>query len=371
MEDLPLLQKSFRRFGILPVYEDKNTLFCQMRPSFSSETQRYVHYLSQIYGKLIDIEIVDENHFKESIQSFKGTVPLIQKEVKIDIPHQLVQLIFTAYQQNCSDIHFEAHRSKCVVRVRKKGQLSVLQELSVENQQLLFNLIKLKAEIDMTDSRRPHDGQFDMQLPNTIVNCRVSTLPCLHGETIVIRLLRNTDYYTPENLGLDKTDFFQTLSKNPNGLWLITGPIGNGKTTTYYSILRHFKQLRVVSLEDPIEVPSNDFVQLTLQADLPPDKFVRNLLRQSVRIVGIGEIRDTQHLKMAVNAALTGHCVLATLHANSLASVTQRLENLGYDRAQQTQFLSGILFQSWAKASERMVVFEDKVFATSKIAGKL
>ena len=371
MKDLPILQKSFRRFGIVPIYEDKNTLFCKMRKSLSLETQRYVHYLSQIYGKLIDIEIVDENQFKESLQSFKGTVPRIQQEVKIDIPHQLAQLIFSAYQQNCSDIHFEAHRSKCVIRIRKKGELSVLQELSVENQQLLFNLIKLKAEIDMTDSRRPHDGQFYMQLPDTVVNCRVSTLPCLHGETIVIRLLKNTDYYTPENLKLDQTQFFQSLCKNLNGLWLITGPIGNGKTTTYYSILRYFKQLRVVSLEDPIEVPSNDFVQLTLQTGLPLDNFVRNLLRQSVRIVGIGEIRDIQHLKMAVNAALTGHCVLATLHANSLASVTQRLENLGYDRAQQKHFLSGILFQSWAKTLERMVVFEDKVFANSRIAGKL
>ena len=366
MKNLPIFQKSFRRFGIIPIYEDKNTVFCQMRSSFSSETQRYVHYLSQIYGKLIDIEIVDENHFKESLQGFKGKIPLIQKEVKIDIPHQLAQLIYSAYQQNSSDIHFETHRSKCVVRVRTKGQLSVLQELSIENQQQLFNLIKLKSGIDITDLRHPHDGQFDMQLPDVIVNCRVSTLPCLHGETIVIRLLRHTTYYTPENLRLDKTQFFQNLCKNPNGLWLITGPIGNGKTTTYYSILRHFKQLRVVSLEDPIEVPSSDFVQLTLQADLPSDNFVRNLLRQSVRVVGIGEIRDIGHLKMAVNAALTGHCVLATLHANSLASVAQRLANLGYDRTQQTQFLSGILFQSWAKSTERMVVFEDKVFDTSK-----
>lgn len=367
MKNLPILRKSFYRFGIIPVYEDKNTLFCQMRRSFSLEAQRYVHYLSQVYGKLIDIEIVDENRFKETIQGFKGVVPQIQREVKWDIPHQLGQLIFSAYCQGCSDIHFEAHRSKCVVRVRKKGQLSILQELSIENQRLLFNLIKLKAEIDATDRRRPHDGQFDMQLPNTIVNCRVSTLPCLHGETIVIRLLRNTDYYTPENLQLDKTQFFQKLCKIQTGLWLITGPIGNGKTTTYYSILRHFKQLRVVSLEDPIEVPSNDFVQLTLRSDLPSDHFIRSLLRQSVRIVGIGEIRDPKHLKLAVNAALTGHCVLATLHANSIKSVAQRLENLGYERSQQDHFLNGILFQSWAKASHCGVVFENVIFNNGNV----
>ncbi len=362
MKNLPIITKSFYRFGIVPIYEDKNTLFCKVRQPFSSEVQRYVHYLSQIYGKFIEVEVINNNHFKELVQDFKGYIPKVQSNLKLNIPQQLSQLIISAYKQDCSDIHFEAHRSKCTIRFRKKGQLFIFQEISLDNQQLLFNLIKLKAEIDSIDQRRPHDGQFDIQLPGAIINCRVSTLPCLYGESIVIRILKDTEFYTPKNLQLDNTKFFKMLCKKNMGLWLITGPIGNGKTTTYYSVLRHFKHLRIVSLEDPIEVPSSDFVQLDLQSDLTSDSFIRNLLRQSVRLVGIGEIRDPKHLKLAVNAALTGHCVLATLHANSLQNVAQRLENLGYSYSQQKHFLNGILFQSWAKTSERMVIFEDVIF---------
>lgn len=362
MKNLPITIKSFYRFGIIPVCEDKNTLFCRVRQSSSSEVQRYIHYLSQIYGKFIEIEVVSNHYFKELVQDFKGYIPKVQSNLKLNIPRQLMQLIVAAHNQDCSDIHFESHRSKCVIRFRKKGQLFIFKEIDLDNQQLLFNLIKLKADIDLIDQRHPHDGQFVIQLPESIINCRVSTLPCLHGESIVIRILKGTEFYTPKNLQLDNTKFFEMLCKKNMGLWLITGPIGNGKTTTYYSVLRHFKHLRIVSLEDPIEVPSSDFVQLDLQSDLTSDSFIRNLLRQSVRLVGIGEIRTSQHLKLAVNAALTGHCVLATLHANSLQNVAQRLENLGYSYSQQKHFLNGILFQSWAKTSERMVIFEDVIF---------
>ncbi len=356
----PAERQILNKAGIIPIHINSHQLLCKIRCPFSKNTFQLLNYLSQRCTKSLQLEYVDKKTFLSDLTTFSTAnvtfqTPLLTKPIS----QKLNQIIQEAFETNCSDIHFEPHRNHLEIHTRKQGQLRLAETLPLTLQPPLLNLIKLKAQMDSTEHRHPQNGQFTLLISNAKIECRVSTLPCLHGESIVIRLHNGLKNALHHNDTLLKTQFAQAFQKVTPGLWLVTGPIGHGKTTTYYRLLNQLSNQRVLSLEDPIEISQSRFVQLKLPSNIMSDDFMRNLLRQSINVVGIGEIRTQAQLKLAVNAAITGHCTLATFHASSLEDVTQRLETFGYDVSQQNTFLKGILFQSWTHTSPRTLIFNE------------
>lgn len=349
--------KSLQKVGVLPFQMDDRQVLCKIRYPGSHQVLPFLNYFSQLYHREISVEWVDAKTFASDLECFQGQPHKIDSRLmQKSVAKKLEQIIFQSYNELCSDVHFETHRDRLKIFVRQQGQYRFREDLPLKLQRPLFNAVKLKALLDPLDTRHPQNGQFTLTQYQTQVHCRISTLPGLHGESLVVRL--HLPQVQTQNImtELAKTSFMASLQTIPTGLFLITGPIGSGKTTTYYALLKHFKHQRVLSLEDPIEIPQPTLVQLQLTPDRNGEMFMRRLLRQSINVIGIGEIRTREHLKLAVNAALTGHCVVATLHASSLEDVPQRLGNLGYPKEQQQYFLQKVLFQSWLKQPQKRTI---------------
>ena len=350
-------RKILKKAGIVPKFISEEKLYCKARNTISRSAFYLANTLSQFYKTPLDMDYTTHNNFLEEID-VPRKLPLKVEHIPNDISKKFSDILQAAFQDECSDIHFIPQQKSYEVFFRQKGRLRPVMELNDSAGSSVINLIKLKAQLDMTKAFQPQNGQFVFINSRTEVCCRVSTLPCLHGESLVLRLqseqLNKTYHYDT----LDATEFAKAFARISPGLWLITGPIGHGKTTTYYHLLNQIKNQRIISFEDPIEVPQKQIVQLNLDNALTADDFMRKLLRQSVNVVGIGEIRTPEQLKLAVNAALTGHCVLATFHAGTRNDAFLRLENLGYPKETQQQFLKGLLFQHWNNNTSRTLIFE-------------
>ncbi len=245
-------------------------------------------------------------------------------------------LLRYAFDQRASDIHIEPKRDKSLVRLRVDGVLHNLHTIPKNLHPPIVSRIKLLARLDLAEKRRPQDGRIKTQHKGKEVELRVSTLPVAFGEKVVIRI------FDPEILmqELDRLGFypreFQLYSafiRKPNGIILVTGPTGSGKTTTLYSSLRVLAspEVNIVTVEDPIEMVMEEFNQVGVQAaiDVSFSAALRSILRQDPDIIMIGEIRDRETAEIAVQAALTGHLVLSTLHTNDAPSSVIRLLDLG------------------------------------------
>lgn len=346
-----------KKAGVVPKFLSEEKLYCKAHNAISYSAFYLANTLSQFYKTPLDIDYTTRDNLSSELEVTRK-FPLTIERIPNDVSKKLTEILQMAFENRCSDIHFIPRQKALEVLSRQQGRLQPVMMLSEVLGSAIVNLIKLKAQLDMTKAFLPQNGQFVFITSQNEVCCRVSTLPCLHGESLVLRLqseqLNKTYHYEI----LEVTSFVQNFVRVIPGLWLITGPIGHGKTTTYYHLLNRIKNQRIISFEDPIEVPQKQIVQLNLDHSLTADDFMRKLLRQSVNVVGIGEIRAPEQLKLAVNAALTGHCVLATFHAGTREDVHLRLENLGYDRNLQRQFLKGVLFQKWNNDHPRTLVFE-------------
>ena len=348
---------ALRKAGIAPKFISGETLYCKACNMISHSTFYLANTLSQFYKTPLDIDYTTQHNLLEEINASQK-LPAKVAHVPNDVSKKLSDILQTAFEGECSDIHFVPRQGAFDVYFRQRGYLRPEMSVNENLGSAIINLIKLRAQLDMTKAFQPQNGQFVFVTSTNELCCRVSTLPCLYGESLVLRLqseqLNKTYHYEV----LDAMPFVQDFVRALPGLWLITGPIGHGKTTTYYHLLNQIKNQRIVSFEDPIEVPQKQIVQLNLDNSLTADHFMRKLLRQSVNVVGIGEIRTQEQLKLAVNAALTGHCVLATFHAGMRDDVFLRLENLGYGQEEQRQFLKGVLFQKWNTDNSRALVFD-------------
>lgn len=348
---------ALKKAGIVPKFISGEKLYCKARNHISRSAFYLANTLSQFYKTPLDIDYTTHDNIRDELEVTRE-FPLKVEHIPNDISKKLTYILKTAFQDGCSDIHFVPKQKTFDVFFRRQGFLQPVMTLSEIVGTACINLIKLKAQLDITKASLPQNGQFVFFSSGHEICCRVSTLPCLHGESLVLRLQSDMLNKTYRYDALEMTPFAQSFSQIIPGLWLITGPIGHGKTTTYYHLLNLLKNQRIVSFEDPIEVPQKQIVQLNLDHSLTADDFMRKLLRQSVNVVGIGEIRIPEQLKLAVNAALTGHCVLATFHAGTREDVYLRLENLGYGRNLQQRFLKGVLFQRWNNDNPRSLVFE-------------
>lgn len=245
-----------------------------------------------------------------------------------------------ALRARASDIHIEAGAQETTIRIRVDGLLQVLSKLSIELHERLITRVKILARLDIAEKRIPQDGRLcighDFSNPN--IDCRVSILPTLHGEKAVIRiLLSQIKELSLEQTGLlpEQLDIFKKAIAQTNGLILVTGPTGSGKTRTLYSCLNALNQSyrNLCSIEDPIEIrlPGVNQVAYHPRAGLDFSVIIKSLLRQDPDVIMIGEIRDSETARLAIQAAQTGHLVLSTLHTRSARATLFRLQSLGVD----------------------------------------
>jgi type II secretory ATPase GspE/PulE/Tfp pilus assembly ATPase PilB-like protein/DNA-binding NarL/FixJ family response regulator len=245
-------------------------------------------------------------------------------------------IILEALRLGSSDIHIQPRTRSVVVRYRIDGILSDKIQIPLHFQLPLVSRIKVMAELDITERRKPQDGRITVKTPLRVVDLRISTLPTMNGETVVMRILdRNASVHNMDELGLaeiDRQRLHRVISL-PQGMILATGPTGSGKTTTLYSLLRHnaTAEKNYVTLEDPVEYHLDMARQVMIREKIGLDfaTVLRSVLRQDPDVILLGEIRDTETAEVALQAALTGHLVYSTLHTNSAAASIARLFDLG------------------------------------------
>ncbi len=261
-------------------------------------------------------------------------------------------LLNYAFDQHASDIHIEPKRETSLIRFRIDGVMHNIHAIPKPLHAPIVSRIKMLSRLDLAEKRRPQDGRIKTNFNNKDIELRVSTVPVAFGEKVVIRvfdpdiLLQDLDSmgFYPRELTL-----YNSFLRRPNGIILVTGPTGSGKTTTLYSSLRALSspEVNIITVEDPIEMVMEEFNQIGVQNAIGVgfDSILRNILRQDPDVIMIGEIRDRETAENAVQAALTGHLVLSTLHTNDSASTIVRLIDLGVPPFLISATLLGIVAQ--------------------------
>jgi type II secretory ATPase GspE/PulE/Tfp pilus assembly ATPase PilB-like protein len=261
-------------------------------------------------------------------------------------------LVRDAYDAGASDIHLEATRTGLSARFRIDGVLAPAPEPPSELHQAVISRIKLLAELDIAERRRPQDGRIRVRLESRELDLRVSTVPTMYGESVVLRLLdQGGRPVTLPELGMDErvlADMIRLAAK-PHGMLLVTGPTGSGKTTTLYAALQRRDRSRekVITVEDPIEYQLPGITQMPVhrQAGVTFAAALRAILRQDPDVVMIGEMRDHETAEISIQAAMTGHLVFSTLHTNDAVSAIPRLLDLGIPDYLVATTLEGVLAQ--------------------------
>ena len=243
-----------------------------------------------------------------------------------------------SFDQRASDIHIEPKRDKCHIRIRIDGVLHTIYKLPKVVHPAIISRIKSLSRLDIAEKRRPQDGRIKVNHKGGEAEIRVSTVPVAFGEKAVLRILDpNILFQDLKNIGFSKKDFaiYNDLISSHHGIVLVTGPTGSGKSTTLYSTLKNIAtpDKNIVTVEDPIEMVHEEFNQISVQqsADVTFSTILRNILRQDPDIIMIGEIRDYDTARHAIQAALTGHLVFSTLHTNDAVSSISRLIDLGIE----------------------------------------
>ena len=249
---------------------------------------------------------------------------------------QLIELIFGgSLILNASDIHFEPEEEKTRIRLRIDGMLYDAAAISEEIYNVLLSRIKLLSGLKLNISDRPQDGRFSINIDGSAIEIRVSTLPAEKGEAAVLRILNPKSLIGVESLGLreDLSEIIEREIKKPNGMIIVTGPTGSGKTTTLYAFLKKIQnpKIKIITIEDPIEYRLQGVSQTQVQPDKGYDfaSGLKSIVRQDPDVILVGEIRDMETVNIALQAALTGHLVFTTLHTNDAAGTIARLISLG------------------------------------------
>lgn len=285
------------------------------------------------YSSGVEISSEQLKKFKDELASFRS---LNEKINEVNITDVVTLMLATAIKVGASDIHIEAEESGVVVRIRIDG---VLQEAAVivrEKWQKIISRLKILARVKINIDKKPQDGRFTIYLDDHKIDVRCSFLPTVFGESVVMRILdAKADSLEIENLGI-RPEIVPILKKEiskPNGLVLATGPTGSGKTTTLYSILKKLNKpgIKIITLEDPIEYRLEGINQSQVDSKhgFSFSDGLKSVLRQDPNIVMVGEIRDLETAEISIQAALTGHLVLSTLHTNDASGVIPRLIDIG------------------------------------------
>ena len=261
-------------------------------------------------------------------------------------------LLLEAIRERASDIHIETLEKRLVVRFRVDGVLREVLSPRRALAPMLVSRIKIMAQLDIAERRLPQDGRVSLRVGGHEVDVRVSTLPSQHGERVVMRLLdKGSSQFGLTRLGMSARDaeVFAGLLARPDGMLLVTGPTGSGKTTTLYAALDALNKpgVNIITVEDPIEYALEGIgqTQVNPRTDLTFARGLRAILRQDPDIIMVGEIRDRETAQVAVEAAMTGHVVLSTLHTNTAIGAVSRLVDMGVERFLLAPMLAGVVAQ--------------------------
>jgi type II secretory ATPase GspE/PulE/Tfp pilus assembly ATPase PilB-like protein len=276
------------------------------------------------------------------------------RDLALEVPVvRMVNLIITqAVERRASDIHVEAGEYKLRVRYRVDGVLYEAQQIDSKHHAAVISRLKLLARLDIAERRIPQDGRIKMNIQGHDLDMRVATTPTIYGECVVIRLLnqQNVELKFP-SLGMPEREqaAFQKMIDAPQGFILVTGPTGSGKTTTLHTALTHLnsEKVKIITIEDPVEIrlPSINQIQMNSKIGMTFANGLRSIVRQDPDIVMVGEIRDSETADVAIQASLTGHMVLSTLHTNDAAGSVARLAEMGVQNYLIASALTGALAQ--------------------------
>jgi general secretion pathway protein E len=375
-QDTPLSFGFARRHGIIVQYADGSPRAYIKRgckPSVLSEVRRTLQ-------QSMHMEIIAEDDFEELLRSTyeddgKNTRRVVEgieedsdlMQVAQNLPEpsdllesdddapiiRLINAILTsAIKEHASDIHIEPYENRLVVRLRIDGVLQEILKSKRAVAPLVVSRIKVMSKLDIAEKRLPQDGRISLRIAGRSVDVRVSTIPSSHGERVVMRLLdKQAGRISLEGLGMDEAPRDQTdkLIHRPHGIILVTGPTGSGKTTTLYAALDRIndKTRNIMTVEDPIEYYFDGIgqTQVNTKVDMTFARGLRAILRQDPDVVMVGEIRDLETAEIAVQASLTGHLVLSTLHTNTAVGAVTRLRDMGVEPFLLSSSLIGVVAQ--------------------------
>ncbi|HEX8577149.1 MAG TPA: GspE/PulE family protein [Flavobacterium sp.] len=320
-------------YRIVPVAKENGKLYLK---TDAKDPQLLVSELMVLLGMAIDLR----SEPTENINLYLSTNYRKNTNAKVSNLQYtndfLERLLLSAKEIGSSDIHFEPYEHKARVRFRLDGKLKEQFHLSPEEYPVIINKIKIRAQLDISEKRLPQDGRISVITESEDFDIRVSALPTLHGEKVVLRILsKDTSHIDLNHLGFTEEELKIYLNgiKKTNGIVLISGPTGSGKTTTLYATLKQLNQsnTNILTVEDPIEYTLEGINQVQLKENIGLDfaTTLKTFLRQDPDIIMVGEIRDVATANMAIRAALTGHLVLSTIHTNSAWATISRLIDMG------------------------------------------
>jgi len=271
------------------------------------------------------------------VKDIGGLKKIIEEYIVTNITELLDAILYGAIILDASDIHIEPQEEEARMRIRLDGILQDVVFFDHATYHHLISRLKLLSKLKLNITDKPQDGRFTIEVKETIIEVRTSSLPSEYGESIVMRILNPKSLISLDDLGL-RTDLYKVFQKEitkPNGMIIVTGPTGSGKTTTLYAFLKKIQnpEIKIITIEDPIEY----HLKGVSQTQVAPEKGynfsdgLRSIVRQDPDVILVGEIRDLETSKIALQASLTGHLVLSTLHTNDAAGTIPRLVDLGVD----------------------------------------
>ncbi len=353
-----------KEYRLIPLEEKNGTLRLLVPSSYNPLDVEEIRFRT---GKDIELVVVSEEEFAKELQERlsaeeihiegeegKGQESLDLLLAQDDSP--AVSLVNTvlikASTVGASDIHFEPYEDEAVVRLRMDGVLHDILKVPASTYQNVVARIKVMANLNVAEKRIPQDGRIRVKIGNKDLDIRVSVVPTVFGERVVLRLLDKTgSLLTLQQLGLypEDREKVERLAKKPYGIVLVTGPTGAGKSTTLYAMLLHVKDPKknIITIEDPVEyqIKGISQIQVNPKVGLTFASGLRSVLRQDPDIIMVGEIRDAETADIAVHAALTGHLVLSTLHTNDAPSAVTRLSDMGIEPFLIASSLEGVIAQ--------------------------
>jgi general secretion pathway protein E len=297
-------------------------------------------------------DIGNESDLFALAEDMPDTEDLLESEDDAPIIKLINAMLSEAIKEGASDIHIETYETQLIVRFRVDGVLREILRPKRKLASMLVSRIKVMAKLDIAEKRVPQDGRITLRIAGRAVDVRVSTMPSSHGERVVLRLLdKNNVRLNLQDLGmtLNNRNLFSELIRKPHGIILVTGPTGSGKSTTLYAGLSQInsKDRNILTVEDPIEFDLQGVgqTQVNPRVDMTFARGLRAILRQDPDVVMVGEIRDVETAQIAVQASLTGHLVMSTLHTNTASGAITRLEDMGIEPFLLSSSLLAVLSQ--------------------------
>ena len=303
--------------------------------------------INSIYFSADESQDVTEEESEQRLRQLAGDAKIVRL---------VNEMLSQALDQEASDIHIEPEENRTIIRFRIDGILHNYLELPLTDYPAVASRIKLIGNLNIAESRLPQDGRTNFQIGTYDIDIRISTIPIVNGESIVMRLLRKDSMrFDLSELGMNKEmkEKFEALIEIPHGIILVVGPTGSGKTTTLYSVMNRLNnaERKIITIEDPVEyqLPGLSQMQINHKIGLTFASGLRHIVRQDPDVILVGEIRDRETAEIAINAALTGHLVLSTLHTNDAVGAITRLQDMGVEDFLISSVLCGVLSQRLAR----------------------